>query len=61
MIKADVVKSSGNRVKIYFETNNLSSEGLEELDELYQAVLGSALKRGGYVDSNKFFLEVNND
>lgn len=60
MIKADVVKS-GSTTKVYFETNNVSTEGLDELDEIYQAILGSAPKRGGYVDSNKFYVEVNNE
>lgn len=57
MIKVEVTKRKGSTV-LYFETRNTTSEGLEELDEAYQALMGSDPKRGGYIDSNKFEIEV---
>lgn len=60
MIKVDVVKGK-DTTKVYFESRGTSTDALEELDELYQIVLGSMVKLGGYVDSNKFQIEVQND
>lgn len=59
MIKIDVVKGK-KTTTLYFEQRQTTSEGLEELDVVYQALLGSDPKRGGYIDSNKFEIEVLN-
>lgn len=60
MIKVERI-SSKNTTKFYFETRDTSKEGLDELDEVYQIVLGSMVKLGGYSDSNKFVVEVKNE
>lgn len=60
MIKVEVVETKQKTTKLYFETRDTSSEGLEELDRLYQALLGSEPRIGGYTDSNKFTIEVKN-
>ena len=57
MIKLEVVKKQGSTV-LYFESRNDSSENLDELDEAYQALMGSTPKRGGYNGSNRFEIEV---
>lgn len=59
MIKVDVVKKKDTTTFI-FETKNTTPEGLDELDEAYSALLGSRLRRGGYLDSNRFEIEVLN-
>lgn len=60
MIKVEVVKTKDNTTKLYFETRDTSVDGLDALDTLYQALLGSEPKIGGYTDSNKFIIEVKN-
>ena len=60
MIKVTTVKTA-KTTKVYFETRGTAQPDLDELDEVYQAVLGSMPKRGSYVDSNKFVLEVQNE
>ena len=60
MIRVDVIKGS-KTTKLYFETRDTSSSGLDELDEAYQIVLGSMPRRGGYTDSNRFEVEILND
>lgn len=59
MVKVDVVTGK-DVTKFYFETRDTSTEGLAELDEVYTAILGSLPKRGGYLDSNKFEVEMLN-
>lgn len=58
MIKLEITKQKGGTTVFLFETRNTSKEGLDELDEAYSALLGSRQKRGGYLDSNKFEIEV---
>lgn len=60
MVKIDRVNSK-ETTKFYFETRDTSEDGLEELDEVYQVVLGSMVKLGGYIDSNKFMVEIKNE
>ena len=57
MIKVEVLRKKDSTM-LYFETNNTSPDGLDSFDEAYQALLGSGLKRGGYLDSNRFEIEV---
>lgn len=57
MIKVEVVKKTGSTV-LYFEARNTTPESLDELDEAYQALMGSDPKRGGYNGSNRFEIEV---
>lgn len=59
MIKLEVLKTATS-TKLYFETRNTTQDGLEELDEAYQALLGSEPRIGGYIDSNRFVIEVKN-
>jgi hypothetical protein len=60
LIKVEVVKGALT-TKLYFETRGIKDEDLNELDEVYQVVLGSMPKLGGYTDSNKFLIEVKNE
>ena len=60
MIKVERV-SGKETTKFYFETRDTSEDGLNELDEVYQLVLSSVIKLGGYADSNKFVIEVKNE
>lgn len=57
MIKVDVVKTKDTTV-LHFETRVTTPEGLDELDTVYQALMGSDPKRGGYDGSTKFSIEV---
>lgn len=58
MIKIDVLKKTKGSTTFVFEARQNTPEGLEELDEAYSALLGSRVKRGGYLDSNRFEIEV---
>lgn len=59
MIKVEVFRNEKDgTTRLVFQTRNTSQDGLSEFDELYAALLGSGLKRGGYMDSNKFEMEV---
>ena len=58
MIKVEVFKQSDGTTKLVFETRDKSETGLAELDEVYQAVLGSDRKYGGYTNSFTFSMEV---
>jgi len=57
MIKVDVVKREGSTV-LYFEQRLTTQDGMDELDEVYSCLLGSQPRRGGYLDSNRFEIEV---
>lgn len=59
MIKVEVLrKKSTGTTQLIFESRNTSNEGLDKLDEVFQAILGSGAKRGGYTGSNRFEIEV---
>ena len=60
MIKVSLLNTD-NTTRIYFETNDMSKEGLDELDELYSCLLGSAPRISGYDGSNRFNIEVLHD
>lgn len=57
MIKVDVLKKKGY-VTFIFESRDVSPDGLDKFDELYSALLGSRPRIGGYLDSNKFHIDV---
>jgi hypothetical protein len=62
MIKAEVFRNEKEGItRVVFQTRDVSPDGLTTFDELYAALLGSGLKRGGYLDSNKFEIEVKDD
>ncbi len=61
MIKIDVSKTTKGITTLMFEARQNTPEGLEELDEAYSALLGSREKRGGYLDSNRFKIEVKDE
>jgi hypothetical protein len=59
MIKVEVFRKEGKgTTTLIFESRDTSSEGLDKLDEAYNALLGSSPKRGGYLGSNRFEIEV---
>lgn len=58
MIKVEVVKTNDGKVKLYFETRNTTDDGLDALDVVYQSILGSENKEGGYLDSNRFVITI---
>jgi hypothetical protein len=60
VVKVELIKGK-DTTKLYFETRLTTPDGLDELDEVYQALLGSGDKTGGYIDSNKFVIEVKNE
>lgn len=60
MVKVEVVQGK-NSMKLYFETNDTTDSGIDELDDIYSALLGSRPRLGGYTDSNKFMIEVKNE
>lgn len=57
MIKVDVVQNKGFKT-LYFEQRDTSQGGLEQLDDVYCALLGSEPKQGGYISSNKFSIDI---
>lgn len=58
MLKVELVKDVKTGIdKLYFEARQ-SEEGIKELDEVYQLLLGSEPKRGGYSSSYGFIVEV---
>lgn len=59
MVKIELVKNKGS-VSLHFETRMTTPEGLDELDIIYQALMGSEPKEAGYTDSNRFVIEVKN-
>lgn len=58
MIKVEKFNLEDGVVRLLFETRDQSEAGLQELDEVYQAVLGSDPKYGGYVNSFSFNIDV---
>lgn len=59
MIKVEVLRKEGRGTTTFiFESRDTSNEGLDKLDELYNGLLGSRPKRGGYKGSNRFEIEV---
>lgn len=60
MIKVDVLKKKG-LISFVCETRDTSQDGLADLDEFYAAIMGSMPKDGGYMDSNRFKIEVLTD
>ena len=58
MVKVEMEKS-GNLIRFAFETND--EAGLEIIDHLRVAILGSHPKRGGYVDGRRLVIEVKDD
>ncbi len=60
MIKVEAVKTSDSIV-LYFEQRLTTPEGMDELDDVYQALLGSQPRIGGYIDSNRFKIEVKDE
>jgi hypothetical protein len=62
MIKVEVLrKESKGTTMIVFESRDTSNEGLDKLDELYSALMGSRPKRGGYLGSHRFEIEVKDE
>lgn len=57
MIKVDALETDDS-FKLNFETKNTSPEGLEELDLVYTALMGSEPRIGGYTGTNRFEIEV---
>lgn len=60
MIKVEVYRKN-DITKLVFEARDKSNEGLDRLDEIYQAILGSGAKRGGYLGSHRFEVEVRDE
>lgn len=56
-IKVEVLRKK-DRISFVFETRNVSRDGLEAFDELYAAIFGSMPKDGGYLDSNRFNVDI---
>jgi hypothetical protein len=62
MIKVEVFRKEGKgTTTMVFQSRDVSQEGLDKFDELYSALLGSRPRRGGYLDSNKFEIEVKDE
>lgn len=62
MIKVEVLrKESQGYTTLVFESRDVSPEGLDKFDELYSALLGSRQKAGGYMDSNRFKIDVKDE
>lgn len=60
MVKVEAVQGKDS-IKLYFETRDTSDDGIDELDTLYSALMGSRPKLGGYNGSTKFVIEVKNE
>ena len=59
MIKVEVLrKESKGITELIFESRDKGPEGLSQLDELYQALMGSGPKAAGYMGSHRFKIEV---
>lgn len=62
MIKVDVIrKDKAGTTLMVFESRDVSPEGLEKFDELYTALMSNRMKDGGYMDSNRFEIEVKDE
>lgn len=61
MLKVEVVHKKGGTTAFIFEARSNTEEGLQELDETYSAMLGSRPRRGGYLQSNRFEIEVRDE
>lgn len=62
MIKVEVIrKRSEGYTTFVFESRDTSNEGMEKLDELYSGLLGSRLRMGGYLGSNRFHIDVKDE
>lgn len=60
MVKVEYVECKDGISKLYFEARQ-NEDGIEELDNVYAALLGSEPKRGGYTSSYGFVIEVKRD
>lgn len=62
MIKVEVLRNDKiGTTKIIFESREMSVEALDRLDEIYSALLSNRPKRGGYMGTNRFEIEVKDD
>ena len=62
MIKIESIKGEASTM-LHFESSSFSSEALAEMDYLFQILKVSTARTalgGGFVSSNKFFLELKN-
>jgi hypothetical protein len=58
MVKAEMLKDEvTGLVKLAFETSD--TEGLEVVDAIRVAMMGTHPKRGGYINSNRWVVEIN--
>ena len=60
MIKVEVIKKVGS-IQFIFESRSQDEKSLDELDLVYSALMGSEAKRGGYLGSNRFEIEVRDE
>lgn len=58
MVKVEMVKDEEKGiVKLAFETSD--EEGLDTIDAIRVAMLGDHPKRGGYINSKRWVIEIN--
>ena len=59
VVKVELLKNENNgSIRLAFETND--TEGLEIVDLVRVSMLGNHVKRGGYINSNRLVIEVDN-